>query len=343
MNGRSCQSQSQRPLVRIDERVPLLGHIAFGIIDRGTNVLQVRPTSLCPLSCIFCSVDAGPRSRWRICEYMVDLDWLVEWLRALVKLKGGGVEILIDTVGDPFTYPELVDLVAEAKGIPGVVRVTVETHGPLLSEKVIDDLADAGLTRINLSIDTMDPEKARFLAGAEWYDLRRVLELATYALDRGIDVHVTPVWLPGVNDEDIPRIIEWALKVGCGRTCPPLGIQKYVAHRHGRKPKGVREPSWEEFREFLRGLEERFGVKLLLSMEDYGMRPAPQAPIIYREGDVVKATVIAKGWLRREVLAVPRDGKRCLTIVSADWLEPGDTVKARILRCKDNIYVAKPL
>jgi len=42
--------------------IPLFGCIAFGIIDRGTNVLQVRPISECPLACIFCSTDAGPYS-----------------------------------------------------------------------------------------------------------------------------------------------------------------------------------------------------------------------------------------------------------------------------------------
>ncbi|MFP3179020.1 MAG: radical SAM protein, partial [Thermocladium sp.] len=41
--------------MEIDERYPLVGSLAFGIIDRGTNVIEVRPTSICSLSCIFCS------------------------------------------------------------------------------------------------------------------------------------------------------------------------------------------------------------------------------------------------------------------------------------------------
>ena len=51
-----------RRVFEVGPPMPLVGHVAFGIIDRGTNLLQIRPTSLCPLSCIFCSVDAGPRS-----------------------------------------------------------------------------------------------------------------------------------------------------------------------------------------------------------------------------------------------------------------------------------------
>ena len=42
--------------LKIEDDIPLIGHIAFGIIDRGTNLLQIRATSFCALSCIFCSV-----------------------------------------------------------------------------------------------------------------------------------------------------------------------------------------------------------------------------------------------------------------------------------------------
>ena len=69
--------------------IPLFGCIAFGIIDRGTNVLQVRPISECPLACIFCSTDAGPYSHQRISEYMVDLGQLIkafEWTAAFKEI-----------------------------------------------------------------------------------------------------------------------------------------------------------------------------------------------------------------------------------------------------------------
>ncbi|HDD34251.1 MAG TPA: radical SAM protein, partial [Thermofilaceae archaeon] len=54
-----------RAVFRVGPPIPLIGHLAFGIVDRGTNLLQIRPTSSCPLSCVFCSVDAGPASKRR--------------------------------------------------------------------------------------------------------------------------------------------------------------------------------------------------------------------------------------------------------------------------------------
>ncbi|MDD1656702.1 MAG: radical SAM protein, partial [Methanomicrobiales archaeon] len=56
--------------------IPLIGSVAFGIIDRGTSLLQVRPSCSCNLNCPFCSVDAGPCSRSRATEYQVDRGYL---------------------------------------------------------------------------------------------------------------------------------------------------------------------------------------------------------------------------------------------------------------------------
>ncbi|MDP2844544.1 MAG: hypothetical protein Q8N79_00525, partial [Candidatus Methanoperedens sp.] len=70
--------------------IPLFGCIAFGIIDRGTNVLQVRPYTECPLSCVFCSTDAGPHSKRRMSEYMVDLPQLLaafEWAASYKEIN----------------------------------------------------------------------------------------------------------------------------------------------------------------------------------------------------------------------------------------------------------------
>ena len=61
----------------ITEPTPLIGHTAFGLIDRGTNVIQVRGLSGCNISCPFCSVDEGIHSKSRKNDYYVDKDYLV--------------------------------------------------------------------------------------------------------------------------------------------------------------------------------------------------------------------------------------------------------------------------
>ena len=340
---RSSSSELKRELVRVPDEWPLIGHIAFGLIDRGTNLIQVRPVTTCPLCCVFCSVDVGPCSRRRQVEYVVELDHIVEWFAEVAKFKGSrDIQAHIDTVGDPLTYPELVELVQALSEVEGVSVISLETHGPLLTERVVDELEAAGLTRINLSIDSLDPNLAKELAGVSWFDVTRVAELAEYiARCTSLDLIITPVWVPGLNDREIPRIIEFATRIGAGKRCPPLGIQKYEAHKHGRKPRGVKPMSWGAFYAKLREWERAYGVKLVLRPEDFGIRRAKELPLAMRRGEVVRAKVVGPGWLRGQALAVARG--RVVTVVGVRDHEPlvGQWVKVRVLRVKHNIYVAR--
>jgi uncharacterized Fe-S cluster-containing radical SAM superfamily enzyme len=328
-------------LIRISRPVPLVGHIAFGIIDRGTNLLQVRPYSACHLSCIFCSVDAGPSTRTRISEYIVDVDYLLEWVGYVASHKiSSKIHILIDGVGEPLLHPHIVDLVAGLRDMDRVGEIAAETHGAILSKDLIRRLSDAGLTRLNISIDSLDPDKASMLAGARWYSVERVAEMAVYANSLGIDVMITPVWLPGVNDRDIEEIVLWAKRNIRNRYSPLLGIQKYVAHKRGRKPQGVREPSWDEFYSFLETLERRIGVRLRISLEDFGVRPDRSLPKPMEVGDKVIAKIHSRGWLRGEYLGYSKG--RAMTIIHSGDLEEGDEILVRVIHNKDNIYLARP-
>lgn len=334
----------RRPLVRVgsDVELPLLGAIAFGVIDRGTNVLQIRPTSLCPLSCPFCSTDAGPASRYRAAEYVVELDLMLEWVAQLARFKGSkGVEAHIDTVGEPATYPLLVELVQGLADVPGVEVISMQTNGVLLNERDIEELDAAGLSRINLSIHSLDPELAKRLAGTDDYDLNAVLRLAEAITNSGIDLLLAPVWLPGLNDKEIPRIIEFAKYVRGGKKWPPLGIQKYLAHKRGRKPQGIGQMSWRAFYTALRALEEAHGVKLVLRPEDFGTFRAPLPPAPFSIGEVVKVRAMAPGWLRGEVTGVARG--RTITLVRAHDVELDTTTLARVVKVKHTIYLAEPI
>ena len=335
----------ERKLFEVDSSIPLVGCIAFGLIDRGTNLIQVRPISTCPLSCIFCSTNAGPKSRIRQTEYIVPLDYLVEEFEKITAFKGKRkIEAHIDTVGDPITYPYIVELVSRISQIEGVEVVSLQTHGSILDEKMLDRLSAAGLTRINLSVDALDPELARKLADTEWYDVKKVIQLIEYITSNtSIDLLLAPVWIPTINDAEIPKIIELAKKVGAGKRFPPLGIQRYEIHKHGRKVKGVRAHSWKYFYARLREWEKEFGVKLVLRPEDFGIHKRRMLPIPYRKYETVKVRVVGPGWLRREKLAVTLNGDRTVTLVNAEEIPVEAKLKARIVANKHNIFVAEPI
>lgn len=334
-----------RELFEVSDPLPLLGCIAFGLIDRGTNVIQVRPITTCPLSCIFCSTDAGPRSRHRRTEYIVPLEYLVEWFEKVVAFKGRyGIEAHIDTVGDPITYPKIADLVSSLSQVEGVRVVSMQTHGSTLTEKLLDELSDAGLTRINFSIDALDPDLAKKLSGTRWYDPERIINLMHHVVSNTkIDLLVAPVWIPGLNDSEIPKIIKLAKELGAGKKYPALGIQKYLVHKRGRKVKGVKLISWRKFYSQLRRWEEDFGVKLVLSPEDFGTHKRPKLPIPYKRFEVIRVEVVGPGWLKGEALAVTEKHDRSVMLVNAENLPIGIKLKARIISNRDNIFIAKPI
>lgn len=322
--------------------MPLMGSVNFGLIDRGTNVIQVRPSTSCPLNCIFCSTDAGPCSKRRNAEYLVGLDHLMEWFRALSAFKGKGVEAHIDTVGDPLTYPWLLDLVSALSDDKNVDLVSLQTHGHLLNERILDGLSEAGLSRMNLSIDSTDQVLARELAGTEAYDLPRMIRMAEYAVkETKIDLLLAPVWVHPLNDGEMDKLVLLARALGAGKRWPAIGIQKCEFHRMGRRTKGMHQMSWYNFYKGLREREGRLGTKLALTPADFGIRHARRVSIPFKLGERVGARVAGPGWFHGESLAVTRDGHWNLTVVG-EGLTPGRDVKVRLLRTKDGILVGRP-
>lgn len=333
-----------RYFLRIERDIPLVGHIAFGIIDRGTNLLQVRPTSFCPLSCIFCSVDAGPHSRLRQTEFEVSKDYLLHYTLHIIREKGlARAHIHLDAVGDPLVYRHIIELVKGFKTSSMAESIALETHGALLTEKLAELLDEAGLSRVNVSIDALDPQIARMLTNTPWFNVERVKQVVEYiAQNLRMDILIAPVWVPGVNDKEIPRIIEWALDIGAGKRWPPLGIQKYEAHKYGRKVPGVKPLSWREFYRTLKKWESEFGIRLVLKPEDFGIRPAKRVPIVFEVGEKITAKVVYWGWLRGQWLATARG--RVITIVGVEDPPPiNSKVAVKLIRVKDNIYIARLL
>ncbi|VVB88907.1 Coenzyme PQQ synthesis protein E [uncultured archaeon] len=320
--------------------IPLFGCIAFGIIDRGTNVLQVRPISECPLSCIFCSTDAGHGTKHRNSEYMVDLQQLLaafEWAASYKETND--IEAHIDTVGEPAMYPQLVELVEGLSKNSHVKTVSMQTNGMLLSPRLIDNLEAAGLSRINMSIESLEPELAKRIAGTDSYNLERVLGNAGHiARNTDIDLLIAPVWLPGINDKEIPGLIEFALRIGAGKRFPPLGIQKFLPHKYGRRP-GIKPMDWDEFYSLLRRWEDEYGTKLVLKPGDFGSFDCKPIPRAFKRYEKVKVNVVGPGWMKGEMLAVARD--RVVTVVDADRVHSGTEVNVRIERVVDGIYMAR--
>ncbi|MEM5773183.1 MAG: radical SAM protein [Candidatus Aenigmatarchaeota archaeon] len=320
-----------------DAELPLIGLVQIGIIDRGTNLLQIRPTSICNLNCIFCSTDAGPFSKYHVCEYLVENQYLIDWLREVIKFKGK-IHAFLDSVGEILTHPKILDLISEISQLEGVESVAIETNGTLLNEEMVKEMEELKLARINLSLHALDEELNKKLVGCQEYSTKRILELIKFISGSKIDLTLTPVWVPGLNDQEIPKIINFAKRTIKNKKFPILGIQKYEAHKFGRKPKGVKQISWFNFYKQLEKWEREFNVRLKLQPSDFGIKKVSQLPVQFKVGEKALVEIRAQGWMENEMIAIAR--QRSITVVNCK-ASLGKLLKVRILRNADNIYIAR--
>jgi cyclic pyranopterin phosphate synthase len=124
----------------------------FDQFDRRINYLRISLTDACNLRCVYCMPeDMHFQSRH---ELMSDEEMLL-----LVQVAASlGVTKIRLTGGEPTIRPNLVELVRQIAATPGIRDLAMTTNGLLLS-KLAQPLADAGLRRVNISIDTQNAEK----------------------------------------------------------------------------------------------------------------------------------------------------------------------------------------
>jgi cyclic pyranopterin phosphate synthase len=124
-------------------------HDSYG---RRINYLRISLTDACNLRCVYCmpeNMTFRPRQ-----ELMTD-----EEILYLVRVGASlGVNKIRLTGGEPTIRPNLVELVREIAATPGIKDLAMTTNGILL-DKLAQPLADAGLKRVNISIDTLDADK----------------------------------------------------------------------------------------------------------------------------------------------------------------------------------------
>jgi len=321
--------------------VPLIGNICFGIIDRGTNCIEVKPVTGCNLNCIYCSISEGIYSKKR--DFVIEKDYLVEEFKKVVEYKCSGekncnIEAHIGTHGEPLLYSELIGLIKDISKIPQVKIISIDTNGTLLTKSKVDEMIGAGLTRFNLSINALDPKLAKKIAGTA-YNIEKIKEIAEYIAQK-TELTIAPVLIPGINESEIGRLIEFAKKINkpeLRKKFPIIGIQNFLNYKTGRNP--VKQFSWDIFTRKLRELEKKHNIKLVVDLcGDYGIKKLKALPKPFRKGDVIEAEIVCGGRNKDEKIAVAKER----TVSLPNCAKEGK-VKVKIIRSKHNIFIGKVL
>ena len=174
------------------------------MIDRlGRNItyLRISVTELCNLRCRYC-MPAGGICKKRH-EDMLTEDELIQAVEAAASL---GITKLRITGGEPLIKKNIVSICRRAASVPGIEELCLTTNGLLLPE-LAAPLREAGVRRINLSLDTLDPEKYAYITRGG--SLEQALAGLQAALDAGFDkIKLNAVLIGGFNDGEIPQLAE---------------------------------------------------------------------------------------------------------------------------------------
>ncbi|MGY6569345.1 MAG: GTP 3',8-cyclase MoaA [Salinarimonas sp.] len=171
---------------------------------RRVTYLRVSVTDRCDLRCVYCMSEQMSFLPKR------DLLSLEELDRLCSAFIGRGVRKLRITGGEPLVRRDVRALfrsLGRHLESGALDELTLTTNGTLLARHA-DDLAAAGVRRVNLSLDTRDP--ARYRAITRWGDIGKVMEGIAAAQAAGIRVKINAVALKGVNDHEIPDLVTWA-------------------------------------------------------------------------------------------------------------------------------------
>jgi cyclic pyranopterin phosphate synthase len=170
---------------------------------RHISYLRVSVTDRCDFRCIYCMAEDMtflPKSE------VLTLEELDRLCSAFVRL---GVRKLRLTGGEPLVRRNIMSLferLGRHLKSGALDELTLTTNGSQLG-RYARDLKAAGVRRVNVSIDTLDP--AKFAAVTRWGKLERVLEGVAAAKDAGLAIKINAVALKGVNDDELDHLVAW--------------------------------------------------------------------------------------------------------------------------------------
>ncbi len=172
---------------------------------REITYLRLSLTDRCNFRCSYCS--PSPRGGD---EGLLTRAEIVRLVAIFARL---GVRRLRLTGGEPTLRRDLLDIVAAARGTPGIQEIALTTNGHLLAD-LAKPLRTAGVSRLNVSLDTLDPERLRAVAG-HGATLERIVRGLEEAAAAGFaSLKLNTVVVRGLNEGDLGGLVRFAWRHG---------------------------------------------------------------------------------------------------------------------------------
>jgi GTP 3',8-cyclase len=170
---------------------------------RTVNNLRISVTDRCNFRCRYCMPEEG--MQWMERSELLSFEELTHLTRIFASL---GVKHIRLTGGEPLMRKDLHVLVKQISGIPGIQDIAMTTNGYFLAEQA-RDLVKAGLHRINISLDSLDPVKFTEMTRRDnFHKVWKGIEAVDRLGIRPIKLNV--VLIRGINEDEIPKFAELA-------------------------------------------------------------------------------------------------------------------------------------
>lgn len=357
-------SLNNNDIVYFDEdlELPLFGLNCIGIIDKGSEMIELKPLTGCNADCAFCSVDEGPSSK-KTNDYLADKDFLINSLKEILKAKNlreddtKKISIWINPHGEPLLYDKIVELMNDIFQIKQIKNIHIVTNGILLDKKISDSIhelnkkykKDEKSIEISVSLSALSNEKqeknkynkkgktlCKFLMG-DPYNLELVKNNIEYASQK-MNLKITPVVINKINDLEMEKIVNFAKDLQTKTKYKiTLGIQKFCKNKNGRNI--GKEIDWDEFFTWLKELEIETDFNLT---EELGkICETEEIPIPCKKGDKIKVRIIAPGRYETDKIGLFQTEHSSRTVVVLGCKTEKGNIHSNVIASKHNIIVCK--
>lgn len=225
---------------------------------RKHTYLRISVTDRCNLRCLYCMPEEGMQFMNQ--DRLLTYPQIAEIVSTAARM---GISKLRITGGEPLVRPNLHELIGELSAIPGIEEIALTTNGMLLAPQA-QKLKEAGLSRVNISLDTMDASRFRFIARRG--ELKRVVEGIEAAGKAGLaPIKLNCVLLKGINEDEIGSFLRLSYE-------QPLHV-RFIEYM----PIGHNDANWRNsYLPLTRVLEEaeRLGFKLQAEPAPVGSGPS---------------------------------------------------------------------
>jgi cyclic pyranopterin phosphate synthase len=172
---------------------------------REINYLRISLTDRCNLRCEYCMPERGVHKVTH--DDILSLEEIYEIIKVFVDL---GIDKIRFTGGEPLVRLGVVDLISKVSRLKGVKEIAMTTNGVLL-ETYARDLNEAGLTRVNISLDTLNMDKYKEVTRGG--DLQKVLDGIKAAQEVGLTpIKINTVLIGGFNEDEIPDLVNLTME-----------------------------------------------------------------------------------------------------------------------------------